>query len=209
MSVIIHEVSHGFAAYLQGDMTAKYAGRLTLNPLKHLDPIGSIIVPIVTSIAGFPFGWAKPVPFNPYNLRNQKWGELLVAAAGPASNILIAVVFGLFVRFSALSVPHSFTFLAYQVVAINFALALFNLIPIPPLDGSKILFSFLPLRFSKIRWQLERYSLILVFIIILIPAFTTWLSFAIDYTGSALIGPRAISVVNTAGSSILGAQSNQ
>jgi Zn-dependent protease len=174
MSVVIHEVSHGYAAYLQGDMTAKYQGRLTLNPLKHIDPIGSIIVPIVTSFLGFPFGWAKPVPFNPYNLRNQRWGELLVAAAGPAANIIIAIFFGVIVRLALFTAPSSsFVYISAWVIWINICLAVFNLIPIPPLDGSKILFSFLPYHWSRIRWQIERYSLILVFILILIPIFST------------------------------------
>jgi Zn-dependent protease len=103
MSVVIHEVSHGYAAYLQGDLTAYYQGRLTLNPLKHLRSHGSIIVPIVTSLAGFPFGWAKPVPFNPYNLKISDGGSLLVAIAGPVSNLIIALVFGLIIRFGILS----------------------------------------------------------------------------------------------------------
>src|SRR3977135_632093 len=95
-SVIIHEVSHGYAAYLQGDNTAKYAGRLTLNPLKHLEWFGSFILPLMSYLlGGFIIGWAKPVPFNPYNLRNQRWGEALVALAGPASNICIAVFFAI------------------------------------------------------------------------------------------------------------------
>src|SRR4051812_1743887 len=86
-SVIVHEVAHGFMADRLGDPTARLAGRLTLNPLKHLDPVGSIIVPLITSMAGFTFGWAKPVPFNPYNLKNKRLGEFLIALAGPASNL--------------------------------------------------------------------------------------------------------------------------
>ena len=92
MSVVIHEVSHGYAAEILGDPTARLQGRLTLNPLKHLDPVGSIIIPILTSLTGFTFGWAKPVPYNPYNLRNQKWGELVVAAAGPLVNIFLVLI---------------------------------------------------------------------------------------------------------------------
>src|SRR6185369_136655 len=99
-SVIIHEVSHGYAAYMQGDNTAKYAGRLTLNPLKHLEWFGSFFLPVISYfLGGFIIGWAKPVPFNPYNLRNHRWGEALVAVAGPAANILIALIFGLSIRF--------------------------------------------------------------------------------------------------------------
>ena len=103
-SVVIHEVSHGYAAYYLGDNTAKFQGRLTLNPLKHLDLFGSLFVPLMTYFAGgFLIGWAKPVPFNPYNLRDQKWGEAMVAVAGPLSNIFIAVFFGLFIRVGVMS----------------------------------------------------------------------------------------------------------
>src|SRR3989344_1166355 len=147
MSVVIHEVSHGYAALRGGDQTAKLAGRLTLNPLKHLDPIGSFLVPLLTSLAGFTFGWAKPVPYNPYNLRNKRFGEALVATAGPLSNILIAIIFGIIVRVSALyELPVSVAFLKIVgiIVLINIVLAIFNLVPIPPLDGSKILLSILP-----------------------------------------------------------------
>src|ERR1700750_249745 len=100
-SVIIHEVSHGYAALMQGDRTAEYEGRLTLNPLKHIDPVGTLILPILSLMlpGSFLFGWAKPVPFNPYNLRNQRWGEAIVVIAGPLSNIVIALIFGLFIRF--------------------------------------------------------------------------------------------------------------
>src|SRR3989344_4719375 len=102
LSVVIHEVSHGYAAYAQGDKTAAYAGRLTLNPLKHLDPFGSFILPLILYTLHAPIlGWAKPVPHNPYNLRNQRFGEALVAAAGPASNLLIALIFGTAIRFGS------------------------------------------------------------------------------------------------------------
>lgn len=168
MSVVVHEVSHGYAASLLGDQTARYAGRLTLNPLKHLDPIGSILVPILTSFGGFVFGWAKPVPFNPYNLRNKRWGELIVAAAGPLSNLSIALVFGLLIRVVALNnfLPVSFVTIAATIVAINLVLAVFNLVPIPPLDGSKILFNFLPLNLQHVRESMERYSFLLILIFI-------------------------------------------
>ena len=107
-SVIIHEIAHGSVAYSLGDPTAKYAGRLTLNPLKHLDPFGSVILPLLLFITRSPilFGYAKPVPINPYNFRNQKWGSLKVAVAGPAANFSIAIIFGLSVRF--LNLPEQF-----------------------------------------------------------------------------------------------------
>jgi Zn-dependent protease len=147
ISVVVHEVSHGYAALMQGDVTAKYAGRLTLNPIKHLDPFGSVIFPLLLSLipGGIIFGWAKPVPFNPNNLRNKRWGEAIVAIAGPISNIILAIVFGILIRFSDfLGLNQSFIELSLVVVLINIVLAIFNLIPIPPLDGSKILFSFFP-----------------------------------------------------------------
>lgn len=167
-SVIVHEVSHGYAALWLGDPTAKYEGRLTLNPLKHLDPIGSFIVPLLGYLSGgIIIGWAKPVPFNPFNLRNQKWGEAIVAIAGPLSNIFIAIVFALIIRGSNGLMGESFIFLASYVVFINIILALFNLTPIPPLDGSKILFSLFPYRLESLRITIEKYGLFLVIIFIL------------------------------------------
>jgi Zn-dependent protease len=166
LSVIIHEVSHGYAALALGDPTAKDLGRLTLNPIPHLDLWGSIIIPGLMALSGtgMIFGWAKPVPYNPYNLRNQRWGEALVAIAGPASNVLIAVVFGTLIRFGAFSTE--LIEIASMVVILNLVLAVFNLVPIPPLDGSKILFSILPYRFYHIRESLERYGLVLVLVFI-------------------------------------------
>ncbi len=165
MSVVIHEVSHGYAALALGDPTAKYEGRLTLNPISHLDPLGSVLVPMAGYLlGGFIVGWARPVPFNPYNLKNQRWGEALVAVAGPLSNILLAIVFSLVIRFAPVS--QAFFDLAVFVIILNITLAIFNLIPIPPLDGSKILFSLLPYRFQGLRISLERYGLFLVLIFI-------------------------------------------
>ncbi|MEK7099522.1 MAG: site-2 protease family protein [Patescibacteria group bacterium] len=150
LSVIIHEVAHGYAAYALGDPTAKLAGRLTLNPVPHIDLVGSIILPglMVLSNSGVLFGWAKPVPYNPYNLKNQRWGEAIVGAAGVATNLLIAVVFGLITRYAY---PHRydvFAGLAAIVTLTNLSLGLFNLIPIPPLDGYTILRGLLPYRLS-------------------------------------------------------------
>lgn len=169
MSVVVHEVSHGYAALALGDPTAKYEGRLTLNPFSHLDPVGSFLVPLIGYFAGgFIIGWAKPVPFNPYNLRNQKWGEALVAIAGPLSNILLAIIFGLIIRLmSGYDLLNAAFFgLAGFVVMINITLAIFNLVPIPPLDGSKILFAILPYKWRGVRDSFEKYGLILVFIFI-------------------------------------------
>jgi Zn-dependent protease len=164
MSVVIHEVSHGYAANLLGDKTAEYEGRLTLNPLKHLDLFGSVLVPALSYFLGhFIVGWAKPVPFNPYNLRNQKWGEAIVAGAGPASNLFIALVFGLLLRFFTPALPLSFVTIVVYIVVINITLAVFNLVPIPPLDGSKILSSILP-EHSKTRGFFEQNGLLLAFL---------------------------------------------
>ena len=163
-SIVIHEVSHGYAAYMQGDNTAKFAGRLTLNPLKHLEWFGSFILPIMSYfLGGFIIGWAKPVPFNPYNLRNQRWGEAIVAIAGPLSNTCIALFFGLLIRFGVLAqFGQAFVYVATMIVFINLILATFNLIPIPPLDGSKILFSILPYNMQNIRVFFERNGLFLL-----------------------------------------------
>ena len=167
-SVIVHEVSHGYAAYLLGDNTAKYAGRLNLNPFNHLEWFGSLILPILSyRFGGFILGWAKPVPFNPYNLRNQKWGEAIVAVAGPLSNISIAVFFGLLIRFGVASqFGPAFLNISTIIVMINLVLATFNLVPIPPLDGSKILFSLLPYSMRYVRDYLERYQIFLILIFV-------------------------------------------
>jgi len=165
LSVVIHEVSHGYSAYLLGDRTAYYQGRLSMNPIRHLDPVGSFLVPVIFySLGGFILGWAKPVPFNPFNLRNQRWGEAIVAFAGPLSNIILAIIFGLMIRFVyPLDIlPDSFFLIAQFVVLINIILAIFNLIPIPPLDGSKILFSVLPYHMQGLRESLERYSIFFI-----------------------------------------------
>lgn len=171
-SVIIHEVSHGWIANLLGDPTARLEGRLTLNPVPHIDPVGSVIVPLITVFGGgFMFGWAKPVPYNPRNLKNQQWGEAIVAAAGPLSNLAIAIFFGLVMRFALASGFNSASF--YSVVSAiiisNIVLAIFNLVPIPPLDGSKVLFSILPYhtRHNQFFQFLEQYGLILVLLFVL------------------------------------------
>jgi len=173
-SVIIHEVAHGNVANYLGDPTAKYAGRLTLNPIKHLDPVGSVILPLFLAFLGAPvIGWAKPVPINPYNFRDQKWGELKVSIAGPASNFLIAVIFALAVRFFPL--PGSL-FALFSIISIyNFLLGIFNLIPIPPLDGSWILFSFFPRGLMKLKIFLQQYGMfILIFLIFFIQSGLSW-----------------------------------
>ncbi len=147
-SVIIHEVAHGYAAYALGDPTAKLAKRLSLNPLRHIDPLGTVILPGLLVIAHSPFlfGWAKPVPYNPYNLKNQRWGEALVAIAGVATNLLLAVIFALVARFSYAHGLAVYGGLSSAIVLTNLFLGLFNLIPMPPLDGYTFLRGLLPLR---------------------------------------------------------------
>jgi Zn-dependent protease len=193
MSVVIHEVSHGFVAEYFGDSTARHAGRLTLNPIKHIDIFGSIILPVVlfisTAATGHPFvfGWAKPVPYNPDNLRNRKWGTVAVAAAGVLSNILIAVIFGTIIRFTLdMALPEGFYFITSSIIIINLGLAIFNLVPIPPLDGSKILFSLLPYSFQPFMDFIERYGFI--FLIIFIVYFSDILYPILAYSFSLVTG---------------------
>ena len=150
ISIIAHEVAHGYAANALGDPTARLAGRLTLNPIPHIDLFGSIIVPIlcVLSPGGFLFGWAKPVPYNPYNLKNQRWGELLVAAAGVATNLLLAVLFGIGTRLLIAGGMETAAGATAIIALVNLFLGLFNLIPIPPLDGYTVLRTLLPQRYA-------------------------------------------------------------
>ncbi len=179
-SVIIHEVMHGVAADALGDPTARYAGRLTLNPVPHIDIFGSILLPILCALSpgGFIFGWAKPVPYNPYNLfRAPRWGEAIVAAAGPASNLAIALFAGLLIRTQLF--PDIASVLMY-IVAINISLMVLNLIPVPPLDGSKILSSILPKSFGydALRDRMEQnpflgFGVVLLIIVIFGNAFGT------------------------------------
>jgi len=173
-SIIIHEVAHGSVAYALGDDTAKNAGRLTLNPLSHLDPIGSIILPALLIFSGGPvIGWAKPVPINPFNFIDKKWGDLKVSIAGSLANFTIAIIFGLIVKF--ISLPESFLTIFSLVIFYNIVLGLFNLIPIPPLDGSHVLFSFLPERLEAVKIFLHQYGFfILIFLIFMIPGSISW-----------------------------------
>ncbi len=164
-SIVIHEVAHGSVAYHLGDSTAKNAGRLSMNPLVHLDLFGSIILPFFLFFSGLPvFGWAKPVPVNFHNLKDQKWGQLKVAIAGPLSNFSIGIFFALLIRFFTLS--ERMLALFSIIVIYNFALAIFNSIPVPPLDGHHILFSFLSGRFLKLKLILRQYGFIILLFIL-------------------------------------------
>jgi len=185
ISIILHEMAHGYMADWLGDPTARLAGRLSPNPVVHIDPLGSVIIPalLFLSNAGILFGWAKPVPYNPYNLKDQKWGEAKIAIAGPLVNILLALLFGLLIRFNELlSLNSAFIELSSYIVYINILLALFNLIPIPPLDGSKIIQPFLPLQ-AQIKYRsfvhaFERWGLIGTFVFIFIFINLLWSPFS-------------------------------
>lgn len=175
LSVVIHEMAHGHAANWLGDPTARLAGRLSPNPLVHLDPLMSVIIPGFLVISGSPilFGAAKPVPYNPYNFRNQRWGEAIVAFAGPLSNIAIALIFaGLIRGADLLGLSASFVELAIGIIALNIFLALFNMVPIPPLDGSKILPRLLPytlsMRYEDLRRVMEHNVMLSFGVVILV-----------------------------------------
>lgn len=169
-SAVIHEVSHGYVAQALGDPTAEQAGRLTLNPLKHLDLYGSVLLPLILyylSAGTFVFGWAKPVPYNPYNLKDPRKGGALIAAAGPASNFLLAIVFSVLFRVGAASAAFAPAAQFFAVVIlINLILGVFNLVPIPPLDGSKILFGFLPRAAERFEYAISRYGTLLLLVFI-------------------------------------------
>ncbi|MCJ7795518.1 MAG: site-2 protease family protein [Thermoleophilia bacterium] len=168
VSMMAHEVSHGYVAFRLGDPTAKAHGRLTLNPLKHLDPLGKGMFVLTYLLGGFVFGWAKPVPVSPYYFKDSQRGMLLVGLAGPAANFIMAV--GLAVVLNLLHPAVSSTlftvlFLAFQV---NVVLGIFNLVPIPPLDGSRVLGGFLP-REAYARWvELDRYGMVFILLILFV-----------------------------------------
>lgn len=171
-SVILHEVAHGYMANFLGDPTAKLQGRLTLNPISHIDLLGTIILPLLLVMSGSSIliGYAKPVPYNPYNLRG-KYGEALVAAAGPGTNILLALIFGLSIRFFGATMDPDLASAFMVITSINIFLAIFNLIPIPPLDGSKVLSIILPgalgRGYESIRMSFERLGVLMGTLLIL------------------------------------------
>ena len=188
ISVILHEVAHGYMANYLGDPTARLAGRLTLNPLSHIDLVGSILLPALLVFTGSPFliGYAKPVPYNPYNLKST-WGETLVAAAGPGTNLLLALIFALLIRTGGVAMTVEMATAFASVVYINLLLALFNLIPLPPLDGSKVLSGLLGTRnvvgraYDSFRESFEKLGIfsgtlvIMVVLYVLYPYFQSFL----------------------------------
>ncbi len=194
ISVVIHEYAHGAAAAAQGDMTAKYAGRLTLNPLKHIDLWGSVIIPFFLAMTtGIGFGYAKPVPINPYNFRDKKFGMIKVAAAGIAANFALALFCGLIIRiWPNMATPASIMFLAMmvEIVRTNLWLTLFNLVPIPPLDGSHILFAVLPQSQNDFKVFLQKYGLI--FFLIFVFYFSGVLAPIVEFLGWLITGVRGL-----------------
>ncbi len=180
MAIVFHEISHGYVAYLLGDKTAKNSGRLSLNPIEHIDWIGLICMTL------FGFGWAKPVPVNPYHFKHKKLGMALVAIAGPLSNIIMAAISIVFALLSLQIEPTSsfmynlqellFTFF-WLLAQLNVGLAVFNCIPIPPLDGSKVLFSVLPRNTYASILRYEQYGMLALIILINVPQFMVMLNF--------------------------------
>ncbi|RLJ70621.1 Zn-dependent protease [Hydrogenivirga caldilitoris] len=175
IAVILHEVAHGWVAYRMGDPTAKLAGRLTLNPIPHIDPVGTLILPAMFIVLNSPviFGWAKPVPINPLNFRDLRIGTFLTSIAGVVMNLTLAVGFGITYRvlsglsesvdpFVANSVIYPMLIFSAKSVLINLILALFNIIPIPPLDGSKALMSFLSFKYWEVFYKYEVYGFLVI-----------------------------------------------
>lgn len=170
LTIPIHEAMHGYMAYWLGDDTAEAAGRLTLNPLKHIDPFTTILLPTVMVLLGLPpLMIAKPVPFNPYRVKFGEYGAALVGFAGPLSNILIAIIASIFLRVEAVNLSINVIQFLEILVDVNVALFIINMIPIPPLDGSRILYAFAPEPLQKIMQRIESYgftSIIFIFLII-------------------------------------------
>lgn len=168
-SVVLHELAHGYAARSMGDDTAERLGRLTLNPLAHLDWFGSVLLPLMTwYVGGFMFGYAKPVPYDPTKLNDRRWGPAKVGVAGPAMNLTIALLFSVILRFSGgLLTPLAGTLVVY-IISINLVLAVFNLLPVPPLDGHWLLFALLPARSYYLRVVLYRYQWVFLVLVVFV-----------------------------------------
>lgn len=172
VSLTTHEYCHALVSYILGDRTAQRSGRLTLNPVAHIDPIGTVLIPLIGALSGFPvIGWAKPVPFNPYNLKYGKWGPVLVALAGPVSNFVMAGVYlallRLVIAFLALSPTNLLVLFLTLLVMVNVVLGIFNFIPVPPLDGSKLLHALLtaPKYRGTLIWLETRGPLVIMLVI--------------------------------------------
>lgn len=166
-SVILHEVAHGMVARYFGDHTAENAGRLTLNPIPHIDPFGSILLPLLLRLSGSPIllGWAKPVPVNPLNFKDIKRGELWVSTAGPLTNLALAILASIFYHLIPSSTFHLLPSILLYTVDINALLAVFNLLPIPPLDGSKVVMSYLPYNLLVQYERLTPYGFLIILLL--------------------------------------------
>ena len=200
-SVVVHEFAHGYVAHKWGDPTAAMLGRLTLNPLPHIDPVGSILVPALLFFlrAPFLFGWAKPVPVNPDNFRNKKWGDITVSLAGPASNVLLAFLFTFvwILTRRALGADQALDEIFQLAVLINLILAAFNLLPIPPLDGSHIVYNFLPQPLAYNYMSLARYGFLILMLLFALPPFRIVLG--LFYVPVGLVHGFLVSLVRLAG----------
>ncbi|MBI4158395.1 MAG: site-2 protease family protein [Candidatus Yanofskybacteria bacterium] len=188
LSAVFHEFLHAWTADQLGDPTAKHLGRLTLNPLKHMDLFGTVLLPLflLFTVGGF-IGYAKPVPYNPLNLRDKKYGDTKVAFAGPVGNFLLAVLFAPFVRFAPLE--GAFVLAITWIIYINIFLGLFNLIPIPPLDGSKLLMNLFPRsRFAIMQFSFVGVFLAIMFAIIFLPGLASLIYYGL--TGQAFLPVR-------------------
>jgi Zn-dependent protease len=191
VSITIHEFMHGLASHLLGDDTAKLSGRLTLNPLKHIDLFTTILLPVVLVIAGLPpFGAAKPVPFNPYKLKFAEFGAAIVGAAGPLSNLVLASAGGLILRLTGTLNSSIWVTWWWLFIVINIGFFIFNLIPLPPLDGSRILYAFAPEFLQDIMIKLERlgFMVIVVFMLVLFPLISPLLQRADNWLVNLLVG---------------------
>ncbi len=169
-SMMLHELAHGGVAYLLGDETAKEDGRLTLNPLKHLDPFMSVILPLMSYLlGGVVFGGAKPVPVNPYKLKGREWGMALVAVAGPLTNFVLALVSFLVLELTGVGQESEILYtILYEMLFVNLGFGVFNLIPIPPLDGSRVLYTLMPDGVREFMNKMERVGIYIIYMLILV-----------------------------------------
>ena len=182
-SMVLHELMHGLTAYWLGDDTAKVNGRLTLNPIKHIDPLLTIVLPVLLAILGLPiFGGAKPVPYSPDKVKGGEWGAALVAVAGPLTNLILAFVCYLALALMPSDAPAILQLILYYGTTVNLGFFAFNILPVPPLDGSRVLYAVAPEGFQRVMDAIERMGLLLIFIIVLVasPVLSRLMGFIIN-----------------------------